>query len=430
MRLTTLILFVFVIVITLWRMAPNLDNHPFYIDEHEFVRKSYFFNLYFIKHDLKDPRWYDTALEGGALQPKVGPYIYGFVYHLMGYTDIEKTFTETGFNTITVGSRPWYEALWLKEPNTFPPQLRGSMKLIGIARRVALIFTVGSVALLFLLCTLLVSPIFAYAASILVVANPLFTWEGRFAMTDTMQLFFFFLGLLFLVLWQRAWNGKKPFRTYGLSIGIGLVSALATGVKVTGIMIFLFAIAYCTFLCVTGKSKKKRVREFVVAMGLLIITFCGLFYILHPYLYSDPIHNFYAMFHNRFEDAHTFYFDEFPDSAIPSRLLAIRRIYIRTLAPNASYGNFPLWGLPVDLLLFIGGIGMLIRSVKTRILPLWIGFIFLCLVFYLYNDWSRYFLPAVVGVCMAQGYAIIWIISRGLKHYKTTYPVLTDDHII
>jgi hypothetical protein len=421
MRLTTFLLFLCIIVIALWRMVPNLDNHPFYIDEHEFVRKSYFYYLYFVKHDLKDPRWYNPALEGGALQPKVGSYIYGFVFHMLGIKDIEKTFQETGFNTITVNGSPWYEALWLKEPNTFPAELAGSMKLIFIARRVAVVFTIGSVALLFILCATLVSPIFAYAAVILLIANPLFNWEGRFAMTDTMQLFFFFLGLIFLVFWQRTWNAKKTFRMYGFSIGIGIVSALAAGVKVTGMMIFLFALPYCLLIYATGKSSKKRIKEIIVATALIIITFSGLFYIIHPYLYPDPVHNFYAMFHNRFEDAHTYYFDEFPDSAIPGRLLAIQRIYFHTLAPDASYGNFPLWGLPADLLLFIGGMGLLLWHVRTRLIPLWVGFIFLCLTFYLYNDWSRYFLPAVAGVCIAQGYAIIRLVTGLIKKF---YPAM------
>jgi hypothetical protein len=418
MRLITPLLFVCIIGIALFRMVPNLDNHPFFVDEYGFVRKSYFYYLYFVKHDLSDKRWYDSSVEGDAAQPKVGPYIYGFVFHILGYNDIEKTFEETGFNTITVLGRPWYEVLWLKEPNTFPVELRDSMKLIFIARRVAMIFTIGSVALLFILCTMLTSPFFAYAASILLIANPLFSWEGRFAMTDTMQLFFFLSGLILLVLWQRAWNGKKIRRIYLLSIGLGVVSAVAVGVKVTAIMLFLFTLLYTTCIFVIQKSSKKRIWEFFIAMGLVVLIFCGLFYILHPYLYHDLIHNLYIMFHNRLEYAKTSYMVDFPDSAIPSRLLAIQRIYLHTLAPNAWYGNFSLWGLPVDLLLFTGGLVALVRNAKTRLIVFWTGFVFLCLVYYLYNDWSRYYLPFVTCVCMTQGYAIIWLATRIRRQFR------------
>lgn len=272
-----------------------------------------------------------------------------------------------------------------------------------------MVFTIGSVALLFIFCTMLVSPIFAYVVSILLVANPLFSWEGRFAMTDTMQLFFFLLGLIVLLAWQRMWGEKKPLRIYGVSVGLGVICALAAGVKVTGVMLFLFTLPYCLLIGATGKSFKKRIREFVVALGLLIIVFCGLFYVLHPYLYSDPIHNVYAMFHNRLEDAQTFYIDQFPDSAVPNRTLAVSRIYLRTLAPTASYGNFPFWGLPVDLVLFGIGVMMLLRIVKTRLIVFWTGFVFLCLTYYLYNDWSRYYLPFVACVCIMEGYAIVWL---------------------
>jgi len=415
-------------MIAIWCMVPNLNNHTFFVDEYGFVRKSYFYYLYFVKHDLSDKRWYDSSMEGDAAQPKVGPYIYGFVFHILGYTDIEKTFEETGFNTITVGGSPWYEALWLKEPNTFPVELGSAMKLIFIARRVALFFTIGSIALLFILCTMLASPFFAYAASILLVANPLFSWEGRFAMTDTMQLFFFLLGLIFLILWQKAWNGKKTKQIYLFSIGLGVVSALAAGVKVTAIMLFLFTLLYTTFIFAVRKSSKKRIWEFFIAMGLIVLIFCGLFYILHPYLYSDPFRNLYVMFHNRLEYAKTFYIADFPESAIPSRLMAIQRIFIRTLAPSASYGSLSFWGLPIDLLLFIGGLITLVRNVRMRLIVFWTGFVFLCLVYYLYNDWSRYYLPFVTCVCMTEGYACVWFIRR-LFVKKPLYFTHAEAHI-
>ena len=75
--LITIFLFVFTLFCAVWRFVPNLDNHPFFMDEHEFVRKSYFYTLYFVNHNLSDPRWYDKHRED-AVSTKVGP-IYGLV---------------------------------------------------------------------------------------------------------------------------------------------------------------------------------------------------------------------------------------------------------------------------------------------------------------------------------------------------------------
>ncbi len=431
-----IMLFFCVAVLALWRIVPDYKNHPLFIDEHEFIRKTYYFDLLFLKHSLGDKRWYDGK-EDDVAQPKLGPYIYGFSLHIAGIRDIESALAKTRFNTIKINGNVWWSELWLKNPDTFPKELAESMKLIFIGRRVAMGFTVGSVLLLYILCALVGSVECAYVVSLLVLINPLWNWEGRFAMTDTMQIFFFILGLIILVFWHRAWQKKETRMMFLQSAALGVVCALATGVKVTGIMLVFFILLYHVILFVFDASERSRIHELLWSAFIVVTVFCGLFYAMNPFLYAHPITNFIYMFQHRLEAARTYYVKLYPGSALKTRSQALWFILVRTLLPGAWYGNFSMTTLPADLLLFLGGITMLLRrsvlmfrSSKRlqpfAILPLWIGFVFFCLSLYLTNDWSRYYLPFVYSICIAEGYmmyvVMISVINAMISVFQKPVP--------
>jgi hypothetical protein len=86
----TLILFTFIS----WYYLTYLQQVSFHPDEHEFLRKSFYYDLFFIRRDFKDPRW---TTQDSYAQPKLEPYIYGLTLSLQGVDNIEAKLTELNF---------------------------------------------------------------------------------------------------------------------------------------------------------------------------------------------------------------------------------------------------------------------------------------------------------------------------------------------
>ncbi len=421
-RALDIILFFVVLVMAWVPLAPIVEKQVFFIDEYEFVRKSYLFDTYFLDRNIDAPLWTDAAIESDAPQPKVGPYIFGLALHLSGVSRIENALSQSGFNTITIHGRPWWVELWLREPREFPPELSQSLSFIMTARRVAVLFGAVSVILMFLIGTAVWSSVFGFFAALLLAGNTLFRLHSGFAMTDTMQLAFFLCTILLLLIWREAWSHRSQKKLYLISVAVGFSAALAAGVKVTGVLAFLFVLVHHGFMLLSCRDSVFR-RQLFTQMIVTGFVFSVVFYVLHPFLYVDTLHKLVYMYQARFDVARTAYAVEYPDTFLPTRAHALWYIFVRTLLPNAQFGNFSNALLPIDAILFLWGGFYMVRSLfaswkpgeifpKLAVLPLWISFTFVALVWYLRNDWSRYYLPFVSGISIIQGYALSILFFR------------------
>ena len=148
--LLKLVLAVFLLISLSFYYFRDLNSHIFHIDEEHFIRKSYFFDLFFIKHDFKDIRWYEHDAPD---QPKLGPYIYGLSLHLTGLNDIDDTFSKLNFRNFLVDGQRWSEKYWSKRLEDFPNELIPILEPIWTGRRVAVIFSLATFLCLFLLAT-------------------------------------------------------------------------------------------------------------------------------------------------------------------------------------------------------------------------------------------------------------------------------------
>lgn len=409
------LLFVVVFVFSWMLLVPQLERQVFFIDEYEFLRKSYLFDLYFIKRNLTHPRWSDAGIESDAPQPKVGPYIFGLALHLAGVGDIRGTFEQNGFTTTKVNGRQWWQELWMKEPSKFPKELEEIFSYIMIGRRTAVLFSIASILLIYLLGVAVHSSVLGFVAAVLLLVNRLFRFEAGFAMTDTMQLSFFLLTLLFLTWWRGAWQTKRSVLLAALSIGIGISAALAAGVKVTGMLAMLFVLIHQAMTFFQERMTRSRKRRFLINTICMGIVFWGVFYALHPYLYRDTFHRLIYMYQARMEVAEVQYVRTFPQTYIPSKFAATRYILTRTVLPKSEYGNFSASWIPWDLMLLLGGTIFLMRDVfrrwkgsmpKLALMPLWIAFTCVALVWYLKHDWSRYYLTVVSGITFIEAYML------------------------
>lgn len=431
-KVIKVLLFSAVAVIAAIYYFNGYDNKFFFVDEYYFIKKSYYFDLLFIKHDTSDPRWYGADPTGDISQPKVGPYIYGLAFHLMGIKDIQHALDDVNFNGEKINNKPWYEVMWGKFPHSFPRELYGSLELLWIARKTAIMFTVGSIVVIYSLCTSLRGSLFGLTASFLLASNALLKTAGINATTDTMQLFFFSINLLLFRKWLLASSLKSKNRFYTYSLLLGVNAALGAGVKTSGIMMVIFLGLSILLVAIIEKYYRRKIKDLVVG-SLIIFTVCfSLFYYLHPFIHKDTAVALWNMYYVR-TDSYKLYWSQFPYTAVTSRVQAVAVIFKRTLAPGGLFVNYPSAKLPLDTVLFVLGLiyltirvykKLLIKSKfpSEAILIVWTIIVFASLVFYLKNDWGRYYLPLVACIAIFQAYLISgcidFLLKRGLKLVK------------
>lgn len=407
----------------------TIKQTSLHVDEYEFTRKSYFFDLYFVDIDLKNPQW---NLDSAA-QPKIGPYLFGLTLRLHGIEDIEKALNISGFNNPKYRSwRFWdkWEGTTLIDPDE---EILPLANLILAGRKTSAIFTVGTLIMIFILGKILSGYLFATTSTLLLGLNTLMYQQGRRAMTDSMQLFSFFVNLLLLFFLIKTFKQKKANKTLIISILLGINLAFGVGVKVSAIMIYPLFLIILTALAFSEKLKKRWFYRVLASFLVTSGVFFFLFVILHPYLHQDALSNLLGMFTGRLEDA-SFHRTLFPEYAVYSRLSAAFLIFKQTLAPGAEFANFKYAPVPFDLMFFLSGLVLIIKKafaeIKSKkitaefLLLAWTIVVFTSLTLYLKNDWPRYYLPAISVVTLVQGYFLVWItnlIITRIKKEKTGF---------
>ncbi len=174
-----------------------------HIDEYLFVRKSYYFELFFLQQNFLDPRW--TTLDE-VRQPKIGPYLYGFAFTLTGIKNLEQKLNEIGFYTFNkiypTSSDGDGKQLFLdlngKKPSEVSPQYTQRISVILQARKVAIIFSVAGLIFLMLFLSLYFHPITALVGTLLIGINSLITYYSVVALTDSMQYAAFMINLFLI----------------------------------------------------------------------------------------------------------------------------------------------------------------------------------------------------------------------------------------
>lgn len=393
--------------------SQSLKSHPFHIDEQEFIRKTYYFDLFFIKRDLSDPRWYT---QDAPAQPKFGPYIFGLSLKLGGVNNITKTLNETEFGKIQPNPPQWWEELWGKPLQNPPEELLPKLKLVWIGRQTAFFFTLAAFAAFYLVAYQTNGFLFALIATGLLSLNHLMNQFGKRAMTDSMQLLFLYISVLLSFAYTKALDKKRWRNLFLLSILIGANAAFAVGVKVSGILTLFLLSLILSFSIYTKIAAQKTLKPTIASIIVIVLSFSVVLIPFHPYLYKNPTTQFIAMYTERLESAYQHRL-RLPLSAVYTRRQAADLVLKRTLLPAGDFTNFPTDPIPVDLVLFILGIYLMLKRrkkepenqrvlSKTLILLLWTGLVIGSLILYLNNNWPRYYLPVVSVITLTQAYAL------------------------
>jgi len=389
----------------------NLKTHPLHVDEYIFTQKSYFLDL-FMKREFSDWRWY---LSNSAAQPKFGPYIFGMTLHLAGIDNIEQELTKRGFED-TKSQDHWAYRLMNKNLINPPATILPQLELIQINRYPSALFSLGALALTFLITFRIKGLFFAGIATFLLGSNSLMELFGKRAMTDSMQLFFFFLTILLTSLFLNALEKKNTSRVYLLSVALGMSSAFGTGVKVSGILNVLFLIILFLLLLPLRRNTKTTLNTLIKSVLIMVVTFTILFILPHPYLHHHPIRQFTTMFTSRLA-ANDDYMLAFPLSAVHSRSEAINLVIKNTLLPTGNYINFRFLFIPLDLILFSWGFLLVgYKALKDFVgkkkitgevlLITWTLLVSISLMAYMKNNWPRFYLPTTAAVTFIEAYAI------------------------
>lgn len=408
---------------------------PLHIDEYLFVRKSYYFELFFLQQNFLDPRW--TRLDE-VRQPKIGPYFYGLAFTMSGIKNLEQKLNEIGFYTFNDvyptksygDGKQLFIDLHGKKPGEVASDYTERISLILQARKVAIIFSVAGLFFLLLFLSLYFHPITALIGTLLIGINSLITYYSVVALTDSMQYAAFMSNLFLISLLTKAQQKKPSYYLYGISLAIGIATTLAVGVKTTGIIVWIFDIFIFGVLIVRSKSRIKK--QYLISFLLSLVTFILLFTLLHPYLYQNPPLRFIEIFIDRFKAA-TLIQEPLFGPNIQSPLKALMLIVKRTLMPS-GFINFYAGPLPVDALFFTLGLGALIMVCLSQLkkhflfsgeqlIILWYIVCFGSLCFYLKQDWPRYYIPVLISTTMIETYGISklfsYVIARsGIRSQK------------
>lgn len=402
------------------------QENPLFIDEYWFTARSFYYDILFINHNTRDFKWFGDSESGlyDTSQPKVGPYIYGLTLHINGINNIEDKLNSIGYYNREINTILWWKYFRDIKVNTIPNEFNQLTTIILMARKTSIIFLIGTITLIYLLSTKSGGILFGITATILFLSNPLIYRDARLATTDSMQLFFFILNLLLCLAWIKTINLSKPNRFYIISILIGINIALAAGVKTSGIMVLIF---FCLtfFILLTSLIKKhKSIHLIIKGFSIAIFTYASIFYILHPYIHQNTLQALWNMYYVR-TDQYKTYLSQYPEYTVVNYIDAIHRIIYRTLLPEGSYTNFRIPHLPIDITLFLLGLLFMFRQSRSnkslRMILVWTGIVAICLILYLKNDWSRYYLPLVSCICLIEAFAISKLIKYYFRAWKYVF---------
>ncbi len=390
----------------------KLQSVPFFVDEYHFLRKAYYFNLFFVDNDRSNAKFY-TEFE--AAQPKIGIYIYGATLYLYGVKDVNTFLSRFEIKSWPKSVGPLMTSFGGTKLSNFPSHMNDFVKVIFNQRKVSLFFTFLSFVLIFLICSKVMGYLYAFLTTYLVSSNTLVVYTNSVATTDSMLMFFTFLCFFVTIkLTEALKNNSKKIYQYSFLLGICM--AFAAGVKVTGIVIVFYALC---FLAVSiWSSWNDIVKRAAILKGLLvtIVSFFVVFVYFHPFLYKETLENFILMFVGRYKgiaDAQL----QNTVADVPTRVQALKLILKETLLPGGLYTNFELGYVPIDLVLFLFGATLLIKNLFQKYkffgqppLEAMVLILFLltlsALVMYLKVNWPRYFMQTEILISMVQCYGL------------------------
>ena len=152
-----------------------------------------------------------------------------------------------------------------------------------------LLFLVSALAMYVLSYRLFRNKFLACLGFMLLVFAPRLYAHSWFNSKDIPFLSVFTITLAFC---EVAFRKNKPL----LFLLLGLLSGYTTSIRIMGIMLGLFILAFLVIDLVNNVLKKEKPANTLFSLALFFSGFCGIVYAAWPYLWRSPLHNFINSF--------------------------------------------------------------------------------------------------------------------------------------
>lgn len=355
--------------------TPNLSSYSFYhLDEGFWIESSkYTFQKMFIERDFSKEQWWTQQLRSfGAVNPNLGKLIFGTALYVNGYREF-RGLPKWDFKQ----SNDWN----IKAGNAAPPNE------LTVARFVVILITSLTVASLFTFTSSLPnrSMLGSLFVCITFLSHPLVMVLGRQVMLDMPAILFSVIAIsaAHISVFQNSYKNIIIWSTVA-----AVFSGLAVSVKLNAALITITVL-----LIIITKLVHSREGKYIFPLITNLVIPPILFFALNPQLWSIPVAGVNAML-------------AFGQS-IADRRDVFTRDALWTISDRLIAFYQRIFGTPLNISLFVLGIALMFKDIKTMY-PLLIYGLTSSLGVILWTplNWDRYYLPFVPFFAIVIGFLI------------------------
>jgi 4-amino-4-deoxy-L-arabinose transferase-like glycosyltransferase len=292
-----------------------------------------------------------------------------------------------------------------------PSDFHQAMQIIFLNRSLSLLFSLGSLILIFFIGYKLKGLGIGLISIILLSINPLFYQESHRSMSSSILLFFIILSFFYYLNYRQ----DKTIKT---NLILGLVLGLTASTKLNGLTALVSVVTAEVIISIISflrRSKNLLSQIHFVSIRIIILTLTTfiIFLLLNPFTWNDPINSIDKMYRSRIIQTIQFQRSH-PKQAYYSIADRAKLIYITTISPEADFSNLIKINPFLDMILFVSGlIYAFARSFKgdqnKLILLLWFVNIFFIMCLYLLVGFDRYLLPIIPFITIIESLGAISI---------------------
>lgn len=402
----------------LWQKSLRI---PYFADEYDYVSRGIFLDM-MIQRDFTNPRFrsYDSYV-----QEKLPSYFYRSVLYIFRTPPPavlplspswgkdswcqNKGYTKENCMTF-VDNWMWNDEHFAEGVSKGNLPVYVSEKLLPVmrARIGAWMAACIAVGIFFIFLYRTWGFFAAIAGVFLLTLQPVFEDSMLKAMGDGLFVLFL-LGALYccVLLFLRA--KKNNMRTtVGTVIFVGICSGLSMSSKMIGIL-------GCFLIYGLVSQCETRIRRYTILfISIALIVACSIFFLLHPFIWNDPIRGMIFIIHHRMTETilSMNYYSQFVLPTVWDRMYVL----LTQIVHSGMSTLFPYYfGMVLDSGFFIAGIIVLVRAAlgKNTIQRIWARFFlfwcistFIVMIGYMGLRWTRYYMPFILCIVAVQAVGV------------------------